>query len=192
MRLLRTLAAALAVLLALAACTDDSAPRDPSSTWSPTGTMETPSSNAGQTPTEPALPDAATQASEDGARAFITYYWDLINYAQVTGDVKALKAASGPNCEGCKAGIHAIREIYKGGGHITDGQYEPEIQTLKPFQVQEHDIDAFEAKVTVRNAAHSAVNGDGTATPYAADTSRYLLYVLWVESRWRLDVMELK
>ncbi|GAA1546693.1 DUF6318 family protein [Nocardioides humi] len=188
MRLLRTLAA-LAVLLALAACTDDEpGPRDPSSTWSPSGTMETPSPSAGQTPTEPALPDAATQASEDGARAFITYYWDLINYAQVTGDVKALKAASGPNCEGCKAGIDGIRQLYKGGGHAEGGEYTVTFDKVNQLK-GDSTLVAFEALLTVANAEQLRVQGDGSEHRSAEGSSQMAVAAQWAADSWRMEVM---
>ncbi|WP_372492275.1 DUF6318 family protein, partial [Pimelobacter simplex] len=43
----------------------------------------------------PVLPGAAKEASEEGARAFVGYYWELVNYAQATGDVRRLRRGAG-------------------------------------------------------------------------------------------------
>lgn len=183
-------AAAAVVLLLAAGCSDDGpSPRDPSSTWSPTGKMETPTS-AAPDPVEPELPAEAAEASEAGARAFIEYYWELVNYAQVTGDVKALKRASGPNCERCDAGIDGIKQVYRAGGHITDGQYTPLLTSVTQLTATDRNLYAFEAKVQVSNIAHAAVEAGGRREEFTASTKSYVVDVLWVEDHWRLDVMK--
>ncbi|TQK70753.1 DUF6318 family protein [Nocardioides sp. SLBN-35] len=183
-------AAAAAVLLLAAGCSDNGpSPRDPTSTWSPTGKMETPTS-AAPDPVEPELPAAAAEASEVGARAFIEYYWELVNYAQVTGDVKALKKVSGPNCERCDAGIDGIKQVYRAGGHITDGQYTPSLTSVTQLTADDRNFYAFEAKTQVSNVAHAAVEASGRREEFAASTKSYVVDVLWVEDHWRLDVMQ--
>ncbi|WGX95699.1 DUF6318 family protein [Nocardioides sp. L-11A] len=163
------LAAALVLLLSAAACSDDSPePRDPTSTWSPTGTIDTPSPTA--PPTEPELPGAATRADEEGARAFITYYWELINYAQVTGDVKALKAASGPNCGGCGAGMDGIRRLYKSGGHLEGGDYKVRLKKINQLNGSNPSDIAFEAKLAASAPEQVVVEGDGSKTHNPAAT----------------------
>jgi hypothetical protein len=186
------LAATLALLLSAAACTgDDPDPRDPSSTWSPTGTMDLPSPTATEPaePTEPVLPDAAKQASEDGARAFITYYWDLINYAQVTGNVKALKAASGPNCEGCDAGIDAVEQLYQTGGHIEGGDYVVQLAKVNQLKGNNPSDLAFEAKISASIAEQVVVEGNGDKKIHPEATSEVIVAAIWLGSSWRLEAM---
>ncbi|MDQ6526460.1 DUF6318 family protein [Nocardioides sp. LHD-245] len=184
-------AAALVLLLSAAACTDDDPdPRDPTSTWSPTGTMDTPSPTA-TPPAEPVLPEAAKQASEEGARAFITYYWDLINYAQVTGDVKALKAASATTCKGCQAGIRGIRRHYRSGGSIAGGVHRVDRTRLAEV-TSKSDIYAFRSETRVSHDAQTIISNDGNKEARAPGADDWNLYVLWVgDTHWRLDVMEL-
>ncbi|WGX94585.1 DUF6318 family protein [Nocardioides sp. L-11A] len=193
--MLGLLAAALVLLLSAAACTDDSPdPRDPTSTWSPTGTIDTPSPTEPPTepPSEPGLPEAAKQASEDGARAFIEYYWELINYAQVTGDVKALKAASATTCKGCQAGIRGIRRHYQSGGTIVGGAHRVDHATLTEV-TSESDIYAFHSEVQVEHDGQTIMSGDGAEEAREPGSDKWDLYLLWVDgTRWRLDVMELK
>lgn len=191
MRPIRAAATALVASLALSACNGGDDPADPKSSSTPSASTTAPSTAPPvETPTEPALPKAATKATEAGARAFITYYWDLINYAQVTGDVKRLKSASGPNCDRCSAGINGIREVYRAGGHLTDGGYRSTVVSIKEVNASRSDLFAFESKTDVSNGAHVSVNADGSERSFGASTVTYLLYVLWVDERWRLDVME--
>ncbi|MBM0126368.1 DUF6318 family protein [Pimelobacter simplex] len=189
---IRAAVAAMVLLLLASGCSDgDPSPRDPSSTWSPTGKMETPTS-AAPDPVEPDLPAAAKEATEAGARAFIEYYWELINYAQVTGDVKALKGVSGPNCEGCNAGIDGIRNLYRGGGHATGGAYDTTVKSLAKVPFDAPAALAYKARVLVRNKEQAVVNADGSLETLAPATNAIVVYLLWVDERWRTDVLVVK
>lgn len=193
MRSLRAaVGASAAALLLLAGCGDDPNPGDPSSTWTPTATPESPTSAATQAPVEPALPQAATKATEAGARAFIGYYWELINYAQVTGDVKALHAVSGPKCGGCIDGVRGIRKLYQAGGHAEGGRYTERIEKINPLRSEGAAFVGYEALVRIRNEEQTIVNGDGSKRTLASSTNEMAVAVLWVKKKWRLDVMELQ
>ncbi len=185
----RTLAAFVAstALLTFAGCGDGDPPK--AAPFTPTGHIETPSpSPSDDVPTEPALPDAATQPTEDGARAFIAYYWDLINYAQVTGHVSPLKKISGDRCDGCYVGIDAIRGVYKSGGYVTAGNYVENITFVEPYKPAP-DVVAFHVEVAVDVDEHRAVDSSGATTVYPAGRGTYSVYVLWGRAGWRLDVM---
>jgi hypothetical protein len=183
-------AAAAAVLLLVAGCSDDGpSPRDPTSTWSPTGKMETPTS-AAPDPVEPDLPAAAAEASEAGARAFIEYYWELVNYAQVTGDVKALKKVSGKTCEGCGKGIAVVEDLYSAGGRAEGGEYELTITGIKQVESEDKALQGIEAHYEVRNAEQTIVHGDGSREVMASATTTYLSYLIWLDGAWRTDVLE--
>lgn len=191
MRSLRAaLATSLAAVALLAGCTDDNpSPGDPSSTWTPTGKPETPTSSATAKPTEPALPEAATKATEAGARAFITYYWDLINYAQVTGDVTALKRVSGPTCGGCNRAIDAVEKLYGDGGHAEGGDYALTIVGLKELTTDDKALYGMEAELKVRNAEQRIVR-DGDVEVSKPKTSAFTTYLIWVDEAWRTDILE--
>lgn len=183
----------LAAILALSACSDDDPdPGDPMSTWTPSGTPEAPSSSATPSadPTEPPLPDAAREATEAGARAFITYYWDLINYAQVTGDVKALREVSGPNCEGCQKGINAVRDVYGNGGSAIGGAYSVHISSVREIAPEDRSLYGVEARYRVRNAKQTITRGDGSVEVSESGSTRYLSYLIWVDETWRTDILE--
>ncbi|QSR26854.1 hypothetical protein CFH99_14585 [Nocardioides aromaticivorans] len=195
MRSLRAaLAASLAALALLAGCSDDDpSPGDPGSTSTPTDKPETPTSSATAKPTEPALPDAATKATEAGARAFITYYWDLINYAQVTGDVKALKRVSASSCEGCNAGIEGVREHYQSGGRVIGGAHRIAIKSLSELSTSSGNAFGFHGVVRASHDDQTIISSDGSEDVRGPGTDTFDVYLLWLEKAgWRLDVMEVR
>ncbi len=179
----------LAATLALSACSDDD-PDSPEPSPTPSSTSASPTATPSAKPTEPVLPKAAKEATEAGARAFITYYWDLINYAQVTGDVKALKRASGPNCEGCHGGIDAVRDLYRDGGSAKGGKYEVRIGHVRTITSADKTLTGIEAKYDVRNSRQTIYRGDGPPEVSEPATTAYLSYLIWVDRAWRTDVLE--
>ncbi|NYI47745.1 hypothetical protein BJ993_004825 [Nocardioides aromaticivorans] len=193
MRSLRAaLAASLAALALLAGCSDDDpSPGDPGSTSTPTGNPETPTSSATAKPTEPALPDAATKATEAGARAFITYYWDLINYAQATGDVKALKRVSGPNCDACTGINDRLHDQYAKGGHVEGGTNSSRVLKASELTTASESAYGFRIRAEVSHDEQTIYDGDGTADQRAAGTDIFVMVLFWsANDSWRLDVMQ--
>lgn len=179
-----------AAALLLAGCADDGEPRsDP--TWSPTAVPESPSTSPADAATKPALPDAATKATKAGAEAFIQYYWDLINYAEVTGQVKPLLRISGSNCGGCNDGMAAIRKHYRSGGHITGGGYDVTFKSTEVAKVEDDAAYVIGAEITVASREQTVINGDGSSRTSKPGSSDWTLVVLWADDHWRLDIMKI-
>lgn len=179
----------LATALALSACSEDE-PGSPEPSPSPTSTSSSPTATPSAEPTEPVLPEAAKQPSEAGARAFITYYWDVINYAQVTGDVQGLKAISGDTCGGCSRAIAAVDKLFQAGGHTEGGAYALRIDQLKRVTSDDRALRGIEAVIRVRNEEQVIVGADGTWDISDPRTSEYLTYLIWTDGAWRTDVLE--
>ncbi|MBM9460505.1 hypothetical protein JK386_11375 [Nocardioides sp. zg-536] len=197
MRMLRAPGLALTAALlacALAGCSDadgkESSPRPSTSTSSPT--VPASSTPARSTPAEPELPAAADRPTKNGARAFIEHYWDLINYAQESGDVTALRQASSHTCEGCSTGITGIEALYREGGYTVGGQYSIDSIKINRLVASKNDIDAFEALLSVTNAPQQIVNGDGDVQRLKSSTNEVVVATLWSEGEWQLQVMEIK
>jgi hypothetical protein len=72
---------------------------------------------------EPTLPVEAGDGTRAGAEAFVQYYWDVVNYAQATGDVGLLRSLAQPSCTGCEGGAELIAKVYDRGGRITGPGY---------------------------------------------------------------------
>jgi hypothetical protein len=105
----------LALTIALSACsnTDETAPP-------PTPTPA--ASTTASAPTPPVMPRAARAHTEAGAKAFVRYFWDVVNYAQATGDTNAIAELSADGCVGCEVGIASVDEVYSNGGRILGGK----------------------------------------------------------------------
>lgn len=102
-------------------CSDDPAEESasPVNSTGPTPTSQvepttTPETTRPEQP-EPTLPAAARGSTVRAAKAFVTYYIDLLNYAMTTGDTKAFRAAS-RNCEGCDRYADLFEEVADAGG----------------------------------------------------------------------------
>ncbi|MBI2245838.1 MAG: hypothetical protein HYU55_18475 [Nocardioides sp.] len=117
----RTVIAALCVVsvLALGACSgDDPQPRfAPPSSSAPTS----PSTTAVSGPVEPTMPAAARGSDAAAAEAFVRFYWEMVNYAQATGDVRGLKGLA-TKCINCDNGVDFIANAYDKGGEIRGGE----------------------------------------------------------------------
>jgi Family of unknown function (DUF6318) len=135
-----TIAAAVVATGALSGCGDDegepadsglpaeseltdSAPEISPGTADPTPSDPTPSG-----PPEPPLPAAAKAPGRAGAKAFVAYYIELLNYASWTGDTDALRKQDS-NCRGCMDYVRLFESTYKNGGWFKDGAWSPNSRT---------------------------------------------------------------
>lgn len=116
----RTSLIVVAALALLAACGGQKAAQDPPRTHSPT-VSATPS------PTAPVMPALAREHTKAGAKAFIAYFWDVVNDAQATLDTATLRSLANPLCVGCNGGVGAIEKIKAGDGVSTGGDVIPTV-----------------------------------------------------------------
>lgn len=116
---MKPIAYAVATLLALTltACGADPDP-SPGPTSPPTVASTSPSAE----PTAPMQPDLSYQRTKAGAVAFAKYYWQIVDYAQRTGDTEQLRTLE-HGCAACAAGREWIEKIYRRGGNITGGSH---------------------------------------------------------------------
>ncbi|WP_235319294.1 DUF6318 family protein [Pimelobacter simplex] len=139
----------------------------------------------------PVLPGAAKEASEEGARAFVGYYWELVNYAQATGDVRRLRRVSGPRCAACSDFISRVLEQYQSGGRIVGGTNSVTIDDLSEVTTSTASAFGFKVTATVSYDAQTIVAHDGDQDKRSPGSDVFTAYLLWVESkRWRLDVLQ--
>lgn len=138
------------------------------------------------------LPAAAREASEAGARAFVGYYWELVNYAQATGDVRPLRRVSGPRCSACSAFVSRVRKQYRRGGHIIGGTNTVSVGGAIELGTRQATAFGFRVTMTVLHDAQTLVDKSGAKDLRAAGSDVFVAYLLWVtNSHWRLDVLEL-
>ncbi len=117
----RTVITALCVVpvLALGACSgSDPQPKlaDPTES-APTS----PSTTAVSGPVEPTMPAAAQGTDTASAEAFVKFYWEMVNYAQATGDLDGLESMTDQSCTACRGGLEALEKIFAHDGTVTGG-----------------------------------------------------------------------
>lgn len=93
----------------LASCGSDSGGPDVDST---------PSASPTPTLSPPTKPANLHEATPESAADFVNYWIQSLNYSYATGDLEELVRISGSDCEGCKAAIEMISEIYGAGGYV--------------------------------------------------------------------------
>ncbi|MCB0896707.1 MAG: hypothetical protein H6529_07170 [Nocardioides sp.] len=112
-------AGALTLLLGAAACSsDDPEPRVAPPSSSP------PTTTPASSPTAPTMPPEARGTDAAAAEAFVKFFFEVVNFAQRTGDVSVLKTL-GFRCGGCDAGVDSISSTYSHHGHIEGGEGRP-------------------------------------------------------------------
>lgn len=124
------------LLSALAGCGGDPPtppPFTPATSPTPTG------------PVEPVLPEAAKEPTEAGAKAFAEFYWEMANYAQLTGDTTMFRRLSAKTCEPCASGADGVERVYAAGGVIRGGSYSTRVVNTEDAST---NVTAF--AVTVR------------------------------------------
>jgi hypothetical protein len=57
----------------------------------------------------------------EGAKAFVRYYNEVLNYAYATGDTEELQRLSAPGCAACQLSINSVRRFNANGGHVEGG-----------------------------------------------------------------------
>ena len=118
-RLLPVVTAALVLLVGCSA-DDDPEPRiAPTDSSSAASTTAPPPSPTG--PVEPTLPAEAVGEDAAAAEAFVRFYWEMVNYAQATGDTDGLATLEAANCRACVGGRESIELTYRNGGSIAGG-----------------------------------------------------------------------
>jgi len=126
--------ASLAAALALASCTSEASPVDnlsPSSTHATTSPPEP--SDPPDAVSEPAVPKQATRLTPAGARAFVDFYVELINYARTTGKAAPLLDHAA-HCQGCSNFADLYKRTYDAGGYFEGAGWS--IRTAVPYRYE--------------------------------------------------------
>lgn len=64
---------------------------------------------------EPEVPDEISEETDEGAEAFIQYWFDVRHYSRLTGDTAPLEDISHPECELCNIEVEKIEAVYPEG-----------------------------------------------------------------------------
>lgn len=172
--IMRRFAAALfaVAVLGLPACGDDNK-----------GTvLPTRSATPSPTSSEPVLPEAAKQHTREGADAFARHFMAVLNYAVATGDVRQLKALSGPTCKSCANFVKTIDGVYP-EGKLVGGQATI-IEPTKTPPLMEGVIPATHIDF-VRSTQQHVLDGKILETVPEV-RSKWIVSLKWADHGWHV------
>lgn len=183
MRRTTTLLVGLGLLtLTLTACNGSADPPPPSPTPTATSTSATPTP-----PTPPAMPKAAKAHTKAGAKAFVEYFWDVVNYAQATGDTDAIARLVSDECKGCAAGIETIDKVYRTGGRIEGGEGTVESASAIKYAVGADPVARVTARIHLNASSVVAADGSIASTsPPGLVTDQFRLRGVVGDGPWQV------
>ncbi len=173
----RRLIATLLLLPALASCSDDpdsSGSGDPTSSVTPEPTpTETP-------PTEPAEAGDRTKA---GAKAFVEYWVETLNYAASTGDTVGFSSLASDACRSCVEINDLIANTYDKGGYIRSDGW----RVVKVVSV-ESSARRMTVQADLEFAPETIVASDGAEPQERSGSTEGATFILsWAADRWKLQ-----
>ena len=118
----RTVAVGALAALGLAGCVQAESPPStlPPLTPGPTASASLIASAASGPVSVPLAAQAATSA---GAAQFARFWYDTLNVAARSGDVRALEALALPSCVSCERFSSGLDSLYRAGGRIEGGVF---------------------------------------------------------------------
>jgi hypothetical protein len=134
-----------------------------SSAASPTGPVtptvgQTISVPEGPAAALPAMPPEALEMTNEGAVAFVRYWFALANYAVATGDTGPLSLMSAPECDTCADLVQQIADSYA-SGRLVDNTW-----TVVNAAVTKREKNTFGVELTFDQDLGVEVNPDGVVT----------------------------
>lgn len=154
-----------------------------------TNTNSAPSTAATPSPSIPAPPESADKATAAGAEAFVSFYWDVVTYAQSSGDVSLLKDLALPSCAACSSGLQSIEKTYKAGGKISGGETTVSSATATPFSAGPARGFSVDVEVVTQDQTIDIPGEDLRRNTGGSVSMRFLLQREdreWVVGRWEV------
>lgn len=138
----------VAAVLALSAGCSNTTDQPDEPTPTPTSPDRTPSSWLSPAPTlKPTKPDIVTDQTKAGARAFVEYYYALVNYGRATGNWKPVKKRSLPGCDGCRDFWEPHPDRFDSNHNINVGPGPGEINWGGDDAIMTFDVSVFPLNV---------------------------------------------
>ncbi|KQY51641.1 MULTISPECIES: DUF6318 family protein [unclassified Nocardioides] len=186
---------ALALVLFAASCSDDDpdSNADPTSTPSDTTTPSpTTSTTADAEPTEPPEPDGMGEDSKRGAELLVRYYWQLVDYAQLTGDVKKLETLARPNCGPCNDGVTALRTIHENGGFIRGGQHT--LRSLHVARIGTSEPAAYRVEIGLHSSRQRSRQASGAKLDKVPSRTEQIAFIVsgGSDGSFKIDLWEVE
>nr|WP_255396031.1 DUF6318 family protein [Kineosporia sp. R_H_3] len=159
-------------------------PTTPGTTPAPVETSRAPSPQPTLVTPSPTLPPGAAKRSDEGALAFLAYFFDVYNYSFEALDEDAVVQLGATECAFCKSARSTVMEIRSKGAHVEGGRVSIENAIVQPGGDPERGIVV---NSLLAQEAGRTVGADGIPTSTSTASSRRLDALLrWKEGRWVL------
>lgn len=133
-------------------------------------------------PVLPAMPPEAQEMTNEGAEAFVVYWFDLANYALATGDTEPMMTLVMTGCSSCVDMETQVAANYANGGRILGNTW-----TLSDVSVTQRQGDVFAVHYSFDRVAGVSVDADGVVRQLFPADSKVLGAVLqYSDGVWRL------
>jgi hypothetical protein len=132
----------------------------------------------------PSMPTAAGERSRDGGEAFVRYWFDLLTYAQRSGDTADLAEATDEGCGDCGKALTTIREAYADGGSLRGGAYLVRRVSTNSLFTLERPI--YEATVDRSPRATLDRSGVERGSLPGLTVANCVLVLQWAGDRWQV------
>ncbi|MBA3309167.1 MAG: hypothetical protein H0U28_03785 [Nocardioidaceae bacterium] len=129
----------------------------------------------------------AKEKSRAGAKAFVRYYTELINYSWATGATEALRSTGSKTCDACQAAANGVESVISEGGFKRGADWHPTAVLVVPLEP---------ANAPIINVAISVNKGQFKETRKAEarriDPAIYHFdfYLQWRSQRWVITQIE--
>ncbi len=179
---------ALGLAATLTACGSEAAPAPaptPSIAASPT---PSPTPTASATLAPPVMPEAAKAHTEAGAKAFVIYYWQVVDYSSATLETSLLEKLTGDGCDACHRGIDDLKNDAKHGITLVGG--DDSVSDMKVAMLAHGKVDVAVVSLSLTNASQVERFPSGKTKRYPAGTVRERMTLQWLDSRWQAAALE--
>lgn len=136
---------------------------------------------------EPEVPDEISEETDEGAEAFIQYWFDVRHYSRLTGDTAPLEDISHPECGRCEIEYDLVDSVYP------DGWIE-EDSAIKVAEVSSIDFvgEASAYQFTISEPEFTVYHADKENEHVSEETGMQLiLYLLFENERWEMGDIRL-
>jgi hypothetical protein len=178
---------ALGLVLGLAGCgsTAPAAPASPTtSPVTPVGTSPT----TDPTANPPVMPEVARQHTKAGAKAFVTYFWQVVDYAQHTLDTTLLEEISNDDCIGCNRGINGLKKDAQRGATIRGGDNTVSHYRSGPLKLGAANFT--QAFFSLTNTAQTETFANGHTKHSKAATVDMRMLLQPTDAGWSVETLE--
>lgn len=146
-------------------------------------------SNPSASPTEsaapepPGLPEAAKALDRPGAGAFVRHYFDLVNYANATGDTAPMDAITNPGCLNCPSVADRARSLNADDARLEGGEVVVEAVVAAPIEDETTAVSTVLQQQVGRVVDQSGTTVQELPVPPKESLSVYLVIA---GGQWRI------